>query len=39
MHSEINIWCSQHYVNSSENTFIHVPVATLYSDNIYTFRK
>ena len=30
---------SQHYVNSSENTFIHIPIASLYSDNIYTFRK
>ena len=39
MHSEINIQRSQHYVNSSETTFIHVPIASLYSDNIYTFRK
>ena len=30
---------SHHYVNSSENTFIHAPIATLHSDNIYTFRK
>ena len=34
MHSEINMRRSQHYVNSSDNTFIHVPIASLYSDNI-----
>ena len=32
MHGEINIRRSHCYVNSSENTFIHVPIATLYSD-------
>ena len=37
--SEINIQRSHYYVNSSENTFIHVPSATLYSDHIYKFRK
>ena len=26
-------------INSSENTFVYVPIATLYSDHIYTFRK
>ena len=37
--SEFNIRRSHHYLNSSENTFIHAPIDTLHSDNIYTFRK
>ena len=39
MHTAINIQHSHHYVNSSENSFIHVPIASLHSDHIYTFRK
>ena len=39
MHTEINIRRSDYYVNSSENTFVYVPIATLYSDHMNTFRK
>ena len=31
--------CSHYYVNCSENTFIYVPIVTLYSDHNDTFRK
>ena len=39
MHTEINIRRSNYYVNSSDNTFVYVPNATLYSGHINSFRK
>ena len=39
MHTEINIRHSNYYVNSSDNTFVYVPNATLYSGHINSFRK
>ena len=39
MQTEITKQCSHYYVKSSENTFVYILIATLYSDHIYLFRK
>lgn len=39
MQTEITKQCSHYYVKSSENTFVYVLIATLYSDHIYLFRN